>query len=85
MLAGHPEKIANEAGRRPIRHHDPPARTANPGKLPRNNLGAGREHRPEHADDDVESAVLIWQSLGVPFIKRDIDGLPRRTRSGCIE
>src|ERR1700733_1192670 len=45
MLAGHPKKIANEAGRRPIRHHDPPARTANPGKLPRNNLGAGREHR----------------------------------------
>jgi hypothetical protein len=85
VSAGDPEKFPDETSRRPIRHGDLAAGAANPEELSRNDVWTRREHGSKHADNEIESAGLIRERLGVTFLEVDVHPFPIGARAGLVE
>ena len=62
----------------------PPARQTQE-ELARNDVWTRREHGSKHADNEIESAGLIRQRLGVTFLEVDVHPFPIGARAGLVE
>ena len=82
--------LADEPAGRPVGHRDLPAGPADPNQFRGGPLGARREDRAEHADDEVERGVGIGQRLDIALVEADVQArapgalAPASNRLGAI-